>query len=246
MAKGYEIEYGGYAVDTKTGKEELLFTTFASEFLCKERTAAEVKSWNDLGAAYDPDSVTVRYRKLETAINPWRNSEEEAELDSAIIRVDECWYTESWNEDDLIYTLAEIGIDSDDPGNIRKALEIVKSEQFQNYFSDCSDQNEFLTAKLTEFFFSKEQVIERIVGYIVKTGSNSPENSRCVARSEELMEKFDVTYKWLSENKDLIKKTLNEREEVLSEPLDINDDDGKWNGFTCNFRGDSSEESVEE
>ena len=49
------------------------------------------------------------------------------------------------------------------------------------------------------------------------------------------MEKFDVTYKWLSENKDLIKKTLNEREEVLSEPLDIYDDDGTMEWIYLQF-----------
>lgn len=153
MAKGYEIEYGGYVVNTKTGKEELLFTTFASEFFCKERTIEKAKGKNNLGSAYDTSSVIVRYRKLEIAINPWRESEEDAKLDSAIIRVDECWYIESWDEDSLIYALSEIGIDPNKQENIKKALEIVKSEEFQCCFSECSDQDEFLTTKLTEYFF---------------------------------------------------------------------------------------------
>lgn len=226
MAKGYEIEYGGYAVDTKTGKEELLFTTFASELLCKNRTIEEVKSWNDLGAAYDPDSITVRYRKLETAINPWRDSEEEAELDSAIIRINDCWYTEVWTDDDLKRIMENISIEPTSE-YIAIARNIVTADTFMKSFSDLSNRNVWIENVLDDFFYSKPIVIKRIVDFVVETGTQNTSNGNWTVYTDEIQEKFDVTYEWLLENRNLIKDSIDGREEVLSETWDSFDDKNK-------------------
>src|SRR5699024_5706474 len=109
-----------------------------------------------------------------------RDSEEEADLDSAIIRNENYWFIESWTEDDLISALESIGIDSD-KDNLKKAYEIVKSKEFQHYFNDQSERAEFLTDELTKFFFSKEMVTKRIVDYIIESvTSNTTTGNWCV------------------------------------------------------------------
>lgn len=238
MSKGYEIEYGGYAVDTKTGKEELLFSTFASELLCKNRTIEEIKIWNDLGAAYDPDSVTVRYRKLEIAINPWRDSEEAAELDSVIIRIDDCWYTEVWTDDDLKRILDDINVEPTRE-YIDMAHNVVTSDIFMKSFGNLSERNVWIENELDDFFYSKPVMIKRIVNYIVETGIQNTSNGNWTVCTDEVQEKFDVTYEWLLENRELIKDSIDGRDEILSATWDSFDGNGKWNGFDCNFCGDS-------
>lgn len=156
MKDGYSMVYGGFATDKVTGKEELLFETTYSELLCRKRVEEEIHNRNLYTESdFNVDSIKIRYQKLETAVTPWRESEEEADLDSAIIRKENCWFIESWTEDDLISALESIGIDSD-KDNLKKAYEIVKSKEFQHYFNDQSERAEFLTDELTKFFFSKE------------------------------------------------------------------------------------------
>lgn len=244
MAKGYEIEYGGYARDTEAGKEDLLFTTFTSAFLCKQRTIEEAESWNEQGASYDVGSVTVRYRKLETAINPWRDSEEEAALDSAIIRKGDCWYTEAWTDEDLERILGDINVD---PSReyIDMARNVVTSKDFMKSFSDSSDRNGWIENALDDFFYSKPMMIKRIVDYIIEIGTQNTTNGNWTISTDEIRGKYDVTREWLLENKELIKDSIDGREEVLSVTWDSFDNDGKWNGFDCNFYGDCCPNYVE-
>ena len=237
MAKGYEIEYGGYVKDRKTGKEDLLFTTFMSAFLCKQRTIEEAKSWNEQGASYDVKSITVRYRKLETAINPWRDSEDQAKLDSAIIRKEDCWYTESWTDDDLERILGDINIEPTRE-YIDMARNVVTADTFMRSFSDLSDRNVWIENALDDFFYSKPVMIKRIVEYIVETGTQNTSNGNWTVCTDDLQDKFDVSYDWLLENRKLIKDSIDGRDEVLSATWDSFDDTDKWNGFDCNFCGD--------
>lgn len=234
--KGYEFQYGGFVFNTETGEEDLLFTTYFSAILCEQRAVAEANNRNaHRGKAYDLDRVTVRCRKVESAVNPWRDSQEEAENDTAIIRLDECWYTEAWTADDLIWALEEIGVDSSVKENVAKALDIVMSEEFQNCFDEESDRDDFLKEKLTEYFFSREQVIRRIANYIVEEGSKSTTTGKWCVYVDELKSKFDVTYKWLKENRNDIRDEINVRKEVLSTAWDVFNEKGIWYGFKCRF-----------
>lgn len=83
---GYEeIEYGGFVKDRKTGKTDLMFLTPIGKLICRNRTIEKAKFCNEYnGTDYDLTTVHVRCRKVETAVAPWRESEEEADLDSAI------------------------------------------------------------------------------------------------------------------------------------------------------------------
>lgn len=235
MSKGYEIEYGGFVKDHKTGKTDLMFLTTISQLICLNRTIEKAKLSNEhYGTDYDLTTVQVRCRKVETAVNPWRDTEEEADLDSAIIRKENCWYTESWTENDLTSTLESIGIDADED-NLDKAYEIVKSKEFQHYFNDQSERAEYLTDELTKFFFSKVMVIKRIVDYVIDTGTQNTTSGVFFVYVDELKSKFDVTYKWLKENRNDIRDEINCREEVLSAAWDVFDEKGIWYGFKCQF-----------
>lgn len=235
MKDGCSIVYGGFAKDEVTGKEELLFRTTYSELLCRKRVEEEIHNRNlYTGSDFNVDSIKIRYQKLETAVTPWRESEEEAELDSAIIRKENCWFIESWTEDDLISTLESIGIDSD-KDNLKKAYEIVKSKEFQHYFNNQSERAEFLTDELTKFFFSKEMAIKRIVDYIIESGTKNTTTGDWCVYVDELKSKFDVTYKWLQQNRDKIRDEINCRREVLSAAWDVFDEKGIWYGFKCQF-----------
>lgn len=237
--KGYEFQYGGFVFNTETGEEELLFTTYFSAILCEHRAVEEANNRNNrkahCGKVYDTARVTVRCRKIESAVNPWRDSQEEAENDTAIIRLDECWYTEAWTADDLIWALEEIGVDSSVKENFAKALDIVMSEEFQNCFDEESDREEFLKEKLTEYFFSKEQVIKRIVDYIVEEGTRETLTGHWRVYINDIKGKFDVTYKWLQENRNDIRDKINGRKEVLSASWGVFDKKGRWKGFACIF-----------
>lgn len=235
MKDGYSIVYGGFATDKVTGKEELLFETTYSELLCRKRVEEEIHNRNLYTESdFNVDSIKIRYQKLETAVTPWRESEEEADLDSAIIRKENCWFTESWTEDDLISTLESIGIDSD-KDNLKKAYEIVKSKEFQHYFNDQSERAEFLTDELTKFFSSKEMVTKRIVDYIIESGTSNTTTGNWCVYVDELKSKFDITYKWLQQNRNDIRDEINCRKEVLSASWDVFDEKGIWYGFKCHF-----------
>lgn len=233
---GYEeIEYGGFIIDRKTGKTDLMFLTPISKLICRNRTIEKAKLCNEYnGTDYDLTTVHVRCRKVETAVNPWRDSEEEADLDSAIIRNENYWFIESWTEDDLISALESIGIDSD-KDNLKKAYEIVKSKEFQHYFNDQSERAEFLTDELTKFFFSKEMVTKRIVDYIIESGTSNTTTGNWCVYVDELKSKFDITYKWLQQNRNDIRDEINCRKEVLSASWDVFDEKGIWYGFKCHF-----------
>ena len=234
---GYEeIEYGGFAKDRKTGKTELIFLTKIGELICRNRTIEKAKYRNQhCGANYDLTSVQIRYRKIETSINPWRDSKKEADQDSAVIRKADCWYTEVWAEDDLISALESIGIESDNKENREKAYEIVKSKEFKFYFEDQSERTDFLLDELNKFFFSKEMVIKRIVDHVIDTGTQNTTSGAFFVYVDELKSKFDVTYKWLKENRNDIRDEINCREEVLSAAWDVFDEKGVWYGFKCQF-----------
>lgn len=235
MSKGYEIEYGGFVKDHKTGKTDLMFLTTISQLICLNRTIEKAKLSNEhYGTDYDLTTVQVRCRKVETAVNPWRDSEEEADLDSAIIRNENYWFIESWTEDDLISALESIGIDSD-KDNLKKAYEIVKSKEFQHYFNDQSERAEFLTDELTKFFFSKEMVTKRIVDYIIESGTSNTTTGNWCVYVDELKSKFDITYKWLQQNRNDIRDEINCRKEVLSASWAVFDEKGIWYGFKCHF-----------
>ena len=233
---GYEeIEYGGFVKDRKTGKLDLMFLTPIGQLICRNRTIEKAQLSNEhYDTDYDLTTVQVRFRKVETAVNPWRDSEEEADLDSAIIRKENCWYTESWTEDDLSSTLESIGIGAVSD-NLDKAYEIVKSKEFQHYFNDQSERAEFLTDELSKFFFSKEMVIKRIVNYIIETGIQNTTSGVFCVYIDELKSKFDVTYKWLQQNRNDIRDEINCRKEVLSAAWDVFDEKGIWYGFKCHF-----------
>ncbi len=233
---GYEeIEYGGFVKDRKTGKLDLMFLTPIGQLICHNRTIEKAQLSNEhYDTDYDLTTVQVRCRKVETAVNPWRDSEEEADLDSAIIRKENCWYTESWTEDDLSSTLESIGIGAVSD-NLDKAYEIVKSKEFQHYFNDQSERAEFLTDELSKFFFSKEMVIKRIVNYIIETGIQNTTSGVFCVYIDELKSKFDVTYKWLQQNRNDIRDEINCRKEVLSAAWDVFDEKGIWYGFKCHF-----------
>ena len=235
MKDGYSIVYGGFATDKVTGKEELLFETTYSELLCRKRVEEVIHNRNLYTESdFNVDSIKIRYQKLETAVTPWRESEEKADLDSAIIRKENCWFTESWTEDDLKSTLESIGINSD-KDNLKKAYEIVKSKEFQHYFSDQSERAEFLTEELTKFFFSKEMVTKRLVDYIIESGTRNTTTGNWCVYVDELKSKFDVTYKWLQQNRNDIRDEINCRKEVLSAAWDVFDEKGIWYGFKCHF-----------
>lgn len=233
---GYEeIEYGGFVKDRKTGKLDLMFLTPIGQLICRNRTIEKAQLSNEhYDTDYDLTTVQVRCRKVETAVNPWRDSEEEADLDSAIIRKENCWYTESWTEDDLSSTLESIGIGAVSD-NLDKAYEIVKSKEFQHYFNDQSERAEFLTDELSKFFFSKEMVIKRIVNYIIETGIQNTTSGVFCVYIDELKSKFDVTYKWLQQNRNDIRDEINCRKKVLSAAWDVFDEKGIWYGFKCHF-----------
>ena len=162
---GYEeIEYGGFVKDRKTGKTDLIFLTPIGQLICRNRTIEKAKLSNKhYGTDYDLSTIHVRCRKVETTFNPWRNSEEEADLDSAIIRKNDCWFTEIWTKDDLINALDEIGISSAKKENQEEALNFVKSKKFMYCFDDQSEKNALLIDELSNYFYSKEKVIKRIV-----------------------------------------------------------------------------------
>ena len=44
MSKGYEIEYGGFVKDHKTGKTDLMFLTTISQLICLNRTIEKANS----------------------------------------------------------------------------------------------------------------------------------------------------------------------------------------------------------
>ncbi len=98
---GYEeIEYGGFVKDRKTGKLDLMFLTPIGQLICRNRTIEKAQLSNEhYNTDYDLTTVQVRCRKVETAVNPWRDSEEEADLDSAIIRKENCWYREKMSRE---------------------------------------------------------------------------------------------------------------------------------------------------
>ena len=236
MKDGYSIVYGGFATDKATGKEELLFETTYSELLCRERVEEKIHNRNLYTESdFDLDSIKIRYQKLETAINPWRDSEEEADLDSAIIRKDDCWFTEIWTKDDLINALDEIGISSDKKENQEEALNFVKSKKFMYCFDNQSEKNALLIDELSNYFYSKEKVTKRIVDYIIETGLKYTTTGKWCVYVDELKSKFDVTYKWLRENRNDIRDEINCRKEVLSAAWDVFDEKGIWYGFKCHF-----------
>ena len=147
MREGYSILYGGFMTDRKTGKEDLLFETMCSEILCRERAKENALNFNKhTGRDYDLDTLRVGYRKVETAISPWRNTETEAELDSAIVRRRDHWYIETWDDEDLASALEDESVPIN-AGNIQRLKDACNG-----IFDDKSSRNEMLRMKVNEIF----------------------------------------------------------------------------------------------
>lgn len=75
----------------RTGKEILLYTSGISEEHCRIMTYQMAKAKNEEGAfAFNLDHIRILYRKLEIAINPWRDTIIESAKDSSIGLKAEC------------------------------------------------------------------------------------------------------------------------------------------------------------
>lgn len=122
---------------------------------------------------------------------------------------------------------------------IDMAHDVVTSDIFMKSFGNLSERNVWIENELDDFFYSKPVMIKRIVNYIVETGIQNTSNGNWTVCTDEVQEKFDVTYEWLLENRELIKDSIDGRDEILSATWDSFDGNGKWNGFDCNFCGDS-------
>lgn len=147
MREGYSIVYGGFMTDRRTGKEDLLFETQCSEILCIERAKENAVNFNKyMGCDYDLDTLRICYQKVETAVNPWRSTETEAEVDSAIIRRRDHWYIETWDDEDLASALEDEGVpvNGDNIQGLKDACNGI--------FDDKSSRNEMLRMKVDEIF----------------------------------------------------------------------------------------------
>lgn len=82
----------------------------------------------------------------------------------------------------------------------------------------------------------KELIIE-IVNYVISRGTQNTTNGSWIIYSDELQDMFNVSYLWLLENAEDIKEEIDSREEILTETWDEFNEDGKWDGFSCNFCG---------
>lgn len=84
-------EYAGCVTDMRTGKVILLYTSRISEEHCRIVTYQMAKARNEEGAfSFDLDHIQIRYRKLEIAVNPWRDTIIESAKDSSIGLKAEC------------------------------------------------------------------------------------------------------------------------------------------------------------
>lgn len=96
----------------------------------------------------------------------------------------------------------------------------------------------FMTSK--EKDLSTDDKINNIVDYIVKIGTENTESGQYSIQYTDIESKFPwATEDWLTENHELIKMELDEREEILSETWDEYDygNNKKVIGFDCNFCG---------
>lgn len=147
MREGYSILYGGFMTDRKTGNEDLLFETMCSEILCRERAKENALNFNKhTNSDYNMDTLRICYRKVETAINPWRSTEDEAELDSAIVRRSDHWCIETWDDEDLASALEDEGVPIN-AGNIQRLKDACNG-----IFDDKSCRNEMLRMRAAEIF----------------------------------------------------------------------------------------------
>lgn len=122
------IEYGAFAINKKTGKEELIFRTEISDRICLERGKEHVGYRNVFsGEEYDPDSLRVMYRKVETKYYDWKKQEKEAYAQG------DPWYEEIWTDEDLEAVLDMYGIPCT-PENIALVKCEVKGDAFQSEF----------------------------------------------------------------------------------------------------------------
>lgn len=80
-----KYEYAGCVTDMRTGKEIFLYTTKISEKHCRIVTYQMAKARNEEGSfAFDLDHIRILYRKLEVAVNPWRDTIIKSAKDSCI------------------------------------------------------------------------------------------------------------------------------------------------------------------
>ena len=79
MKNGCTIEYGGFVMDRKSGKEKLLYVTRRSKLKCAQKTIKHAEFYNKTSRTnYDIDTFKIRYRKVEEYVGPWRNNEKSA------------------------------------------------------------------------------------------------------------------------------------------------------------------------
>lgn len=138
MRKETYTEYGAFAVNTISGFEELIFRTEISERLCRDRAEEIIGRKNTfLEMSYDPGSLKILYRKVETKQYDWSETEPEA------MAQEEAWYTEIWSTADLEDALNEAEVPCSEE-NIRKLRTATYDPDFRASFTDLSARNEKL------------------------------------------------------------------------------------------------------
>lgn len=61
------VEYGGFVMNNETSNYDLLFTTFISELLCRNRALERAKQENETNQGrYDLNDILIKTRKVVT------------------------------------------------------------------------------------------------------------------------------------------------------------------------------------